>query len=108
LAEHTPASLHASNASLVLAVSALEPESMQPLYAVQELFVCDNDVHFARQVVRCSSIGCDLLKPGVMQFADMVSIDGGRQVLDHARIDELRPTPATCTLGGVTWVPADS
>ncbi|KAI5068995.1 hypothetical protein GOP47_0015296 [Adiantum capillus-veneris] len=74
---HTLETLRQGDASLSLTVMGMERTSMQPVFHVEDYFVCDDDVMWEGD------------------YEDFIHInEGGQRVLDHSRIDLLKPMKA--------------
>eukprot|EP00250_Pteridium_aquilinum_P016475 c23121_g1_i2 orf=173-1870(-) len=74
---HTMESLLEGDASFSLTVMGMERTSMQPVFHLEDYFVCDGDVVWDGDYVDFIHIG-----------------DGGQRVLDHSQIDLLKPVKA--------------
>lgn len=74
---HTMESLCKGDASFSLTVMGMERTSMQPVFHLEDYFVCDDDVVWEGD------------------YEDFIHInDHGQRVLDHSRIDLLKPMKA--------------
>ncbi|KAH7433888.1 hypothetical protein KP509_07G091300 [Ceratopteris richardii] len=71
---HTMQSLQEGDASFSLAVMGMERTSMQPVFHLEDYFVCDGDVVWEGDYVDFIHIG-----------------EKGQRVLDHSQIDLLKP-----------------
>ncbi|KAI5081936.1 hypothetical protein GOP47_0001679 [Adiantum capillus-veneris] len=71
---HTIESLYEGDASFSLTVMGMERTSMQPVFHLEDYFVCDNDVVWEGDYVDFIHVG-----------------DKGQRVLDHSQIDLLKP-----------------
>lgn len=72
---HTLQSLDEGDASFSLTIMGLERSSMQPIFHLEDYFVCDGDVAWDKD------------------YVDFIHINAkGQRVLDHSKIDNLRPT----------------
>ncbi|XP_057865686.1 uncharacterized protein LOC131073294 [Cryptomeria japonica] len=71
---HTLQSLHEGDASFSLTIMGLERSSMQPIFHLEDYFVCDGDVAWDRD------------------YVDFIHTNAkGQRVLDHSKIDLLKP-----------------
>lgn len=74
---HTMESLREGDASFSLTVMGLERTSMQPVFHLEDYFVCDNDVIWEGD------------------YEDFIRVDKkGQRILDHSQIDRLKPIKA--------------
>ncbi|KAH9308418.1 hypothetical protein KI387_036329, partial [Taxus chinensis] len=72
---HTLESLDEGDASFSMTIMGLERSSMQPIFHLEDYFVCDGDVAWDRD------------------YVDFIHINvKGQRVLDHSKIDHLKPT----------------
>lgn len=74
---HTMDSLYKGDASFSLTVMGMERTSMQPVFHLEDYFVCDDDVIWDGD------------------YEDFIRVDKrGQRILDHSQIDHLKPMKA--------------
>ncbi|MCO5581164.1 hypothetical protein L7F22_035042 [Adiantum nelumboides] len=82
---HTLETLRQGDASFSLTVMGMERTSMQPVFHLEDYFVCDDDVFWEGD------------------YEDFIHInEGGQRVLDHSQIDLLKPMKAAAIVSQAT------